>query len=116
MYTTLYTLLSAVKTDSYPGNIPQEVNPPFINYHTFGTNPSNTKSGHSTVDFISLYVDCYAETLEEALTIAGNVRTALDYYSDTTITSITFRNQTDDFGFDSELHMIRQEYLIREKR
>jgi len=116
MHQAIYTLLSVLEADTYPGNIPQGVNPPFINFKTSVTEPSNTKSGASEIDFITLVVDIYHTSLNSALSLAGSVRSTLDYYTSTTITSIVFENQSDDFSFDSEFSMIRQQYRIREKR
>jgi hypothetical protein len=116
MRNTLYTILSAIQPNVFPGDVPQEIKPPFISYHISNTDPTNTKSGTSEIDFPQLVLDIYAITLSEALTLAESVRVVLDYYSNSTITRIVFKGQSDDFSFDSEYSMIRQEYTIRLKR
>lgn len=116
MRESITNILKTVHQNSFPGNVPQGIKAPYINYRISDTVPSNTKSGASEIDFINLVVDYYAETLYEAQTMAASGREALDYHSDAAITSIVFRSESDDYSFDSRFSMIRQEYTIRLKR
>lgn len=110
---TIAGLLDNVLAANYPGHIPQGVQAPFILFNVSDRDPTRTKSGPSEVDFIELTVDCFADTQAAAETYAESVRTYIDFYSDSEITSLTFIRQFPDFGFDSKLNMVRQEYRGR---
>lgn len=113
---TIRTLLDTVTLKNFSDVAPQAEVPPYITYRITGVTPDNTKNGVSKSDHPSFIVDCFAPRLADAITMAASVRTALDYYSDSEITSIVFEDQSDDFSFESNLSQIRQTYSMRIKR
>lgn len=78
-----YDIINAAATNAtaiYLVLAPQETATPFIVYNTEGVDNTFTKSGVSTLDTQRIEVDCYADTLEDAETLANQVRAALDGY------------------------------------
>jgi len=112
----IYSLLSAVNANTYPGVTEQEVDPPFIVHALAKTIPHPSKDGASTMD-ISIYkVASYAVTQTAAQTQANSVRTALDEYTGTLnsvyIDNIRFLDEENGYDQDQDLYFTLQTYKI----
>lgn len=128
----IYRILSSdtdvsgmVGTRIFPNRIPIDNAVPSIVYNVVTTEPSNTKNGVSKLDTISVDIAVFGKSYELANTLAGYVRTAMDYqYTDQSpvvgidIQQITFNGQSDEFDEnfgDHGIHYINLEFNIRQK-
>lgn len=104
----IYNILSndsnvstTVGTRIFPqkGEYKQDV--PMITYFVIDTTPNNTKNGVSTYDYVRCQITAFGISYKEAHTLAGYVRTALDYvsgtYSGVTVDKIFFEDSNDIF-------------------
>ena len=56
---------------------------PFISYQVISVEPNNTKNGVSTYDYTTAQINIVGNSYNDVITLAQNVRTALDYTSGT---------------------------------
>ena len=64
-------------------NFPTDVKLPYITYQMFGDEPNNTKNGVSEYDYVRVQISFYHNNYADLVTLAGHIRTALDYVSGT---------------------------------
>ena len=112
----IYSILSAVNANTYPGVTEQEVDPPFIVHSVAKTIPHPSKDGESSMDIVIYKVASYDTTQRKAEIQAGSVRNALDEYkgfvSSTDIDLIRFVDQETGYDTDNDLYFALQTYRI----
>ena len=124
----IYGLLSGqsaitniVNTRIYPISVPQFADFPFVVYTTTDTEPTMTKDGSSPLDVITVQIDMYANDFDTNTSLAGAIRSTLDFYTGTingqAIQRITMTNNSDgDYNADLGVFYATQDYQIRLKR
>lgn len=104
----------------YPQIAAQGAAFPFAVYVLQNTDPSDTKSGVSTLDEVRYDIVVASETYAEASDLTEKIRTALDRYSGTVagvvIDSIQFQDLDVDNDPGTETFVTSSEYIIRVKR
>lgn len=108
----------------YPVIFPDQYTLPAVAINLISTQPSNTKSGPSDLDIITMQVDTYGSTYTSAANTAQLVRSAIDYYRGDVlagtvtvgIDGIAFQTCRDSFEEQPEEFRIIDEYSIRIKR
>ena len=112
----IYSILSAVNANTYPGVTEQEVDPPFIVHSVAKTIPHPSKDGASSMDIVIYKVASYDTTQRKAEIQAASVRNALDEYkgfvSSTDIDLIRFVDQETGYDTDNDLYFALQTYRI----
>ena len=104
-------------------NFPTDVKLPYITYQMFGDEPNNTKNGVSTYDYVRVQISIYHNSYADMVTLAGHVRTALDYvsgtYSGVVVDKIFYQDQNelyDDSAGSIGLYGISQDYRFNINR
>jgi hypothetical protein len=104
-------------------NFPTDVKLPYITYQMFGDEPNNTKNGVSTYDYVRVQISIYHNKYADMVTLAGHVRTALDYvsgtYSGVVVDKIFYQDQNelyDDSAGSIGLYGIAQDYRFNINR
>jgi len=104
-------------------NFPTDVKLPYITYQMFGDEPNNTKNGVSTYDYVRVQISIYHNKYADMITLAGHVRTALDYvsgtYSGVVVDKIFYQDQNelyDDSAGSIGLYGIAQDYRFNINR
>lgn len=109
-----------VSTRVYPQIAAQEVAFPFVVYVLQNVDPSDTKSGVSTLDEVRYDIIVASEAYAEASDLTEKIRTALDRYSGTVagvvIDSIQFIDLDVNNDPGTETYLTSSEYIIRVKR
>ena len=104
----------------YPQIAAQGAAFPFVVYLLTDIDPSDTKSGVSTLDEVRYDIVVAAPTYAIAADLTEKIRTALDRYSGTVsgvvIDSIQFVNLDADNDPATETFVTGSEYIIRVKR
>ena len=104
----------------YPQIAAQGAAFPFAVYVLQNTDPSDTKSGVSTLDEVRYDIVVASETYAQASDLTEKIRTALDRYSGTVsgvvIDSIQFIDLDVDNDPATETYVTSSEYIIRVKR
>ena len=121
----IYNILAASAVNSsvggriYPQIGPQNAAAPFIVYVLDSTQPSDTKSGVSTLDTARYEIIVVSSSYSEMATISDQVRAALDRYDGTVsgveVQSIQLNNIDTDYDQDSARYMSGQDFSIRIK-
>jgi hypothetical protein len=85
--------------------------------------PNNTKNGVSTYDYVRVQISIYHNSYADMVTLAGHVRTALDYvsgtYSGVVVDKIFYQDQNelyDDSAGSIGLYGIAQDYRFNINR
>jgi hypothetical protein len=104
-------------------NFPTDVKLPYITYQMFGDEPNNTKNGVSTYDYVRVQISIYHNSYADMVTLAGHIRTALDYvsgtYSGVVVDKIFYQDQNelyDDSAGSIGLYGIAQDYRFNINR
>ena len=104
-------------------NFPTDVKLPYITYQMFADEPNNTKNGVSTYDYVRVQISIYHNSYADMITLAGHVRTALDYvsgtYSGVVVDKIFYQDQNelyDDSAGSVGLYGIAQDYRFNINR
>ena len=104
-------------------NFPTDVKLPYITYQMFADEPNNTKNGVSTYDYVRVQISIYHNSYADMVTLAGHVRTALDYvsgtYSGVVVDKIFYQDQNelyDDSAGSIGLYGIAQDYRFNINR
>ena len=104
-------------------NFPTDVKLPYITYQMFADEPNNTKNGVSTYDYVRVQISIYHNSYADMVTLAGHVRTALDYvsgtYSGVVVDKIFYQDQNelyDDSDGSIGLYGIAQDYRFNINR
>lgn len=109
-----------VSTRVYPQIAAQEAAFPFVVYVLQNVDPSDTKSGVSTLDEVRYDIIVASEAYAEASDLTEKIRTALDRYSGTVagvvIDSIQFIDLDVNNDPGTETYLTNSEYIIRVKR
>jgi hypothetical protein len=109
-----------VGTRVYPQIAAQEAAFPFVVYILSDIEPSDTKSGVSTLDEARYEVLAVCETYAELADLTNKIRTALDRYTGTVagvvIDSIQFTDIDTSNDDKNEVYLTNSEYIIRVKR
>ena len=119
----IYNILAASAVNSsvggrmYPQLGPQNAVAPFIVYVLDNTDPSDTKSGVSTLDTAFYEVIVVSASYAEMATISDQVRAALDRYTGTVsgveVQSIQFNNVDTDYDQESARYMAGLDFSLR---
>jgi hypothetical protein len=112
----IYSLLSPINVNTYPGVTEQEVNAPFIVHALARTVPLPSKDGKSSMDMATYKIASYAETQTGAQTQADTIRTTLDEYSgvknSVDINKIRFLDEENGYDQTQDLYFTLQTYRI----
>jgi len=118
--TTDSAVSAIVSSRVYPQIAAQGAVFPFVVYVMQNTDPSDTKSGVSTLDEVRYDIVVASETYAEASDLTNKIRTALDRYTGTVagvvIDSIQFIDLDADNDPGTETFLTSTEYIIRVKR
>lgn len=118
--TTDSAVNAIVSSRVYPQIAAQGAVFPFVVYVMQSTDPSDTKSGVSTLDEVRYDIVVASETYAEASDLTNKIRTALDRYTGTVagvvIDSIQFIDLDADNDPGTETFLTSTEYIIRVKR
>lgn len=113
-------ITNLVSSRIYPQIASQGADFPFIVYLLVDVDPSDTKSGVSTLDQSRYDIVVASKTYSEVSTITELVRSRLDRYSGTVesvvIDSIQFQSVDADNDPATETYVTSSEYIIRIKR
>ena len=89
----------------------------------FADEPNNTKNGVSTYDYVRVQISIYHNSYADMITLAGHIRTALDYvsgtYSGVVVDKIFYQDQNelyDDSAGSIGLYGIAQDYRFNINR
>ena len=123
------TISNLLTTDSntriFPSryNFPKNVKLPYVTYQMFADEPNNTKNGISTYDYVRVQISIYDNNYADMITLAGLVRTALDYtsgtYNGVVVDKIFYQDQSelyDDTAGSIGLYGIAQDYRFNINR
>jgi hypothetical protein len=112
----IYSLLSSVNTNTYPGVAEQEVDPPFVVHAIAKTIPNPSKDGASTMDIVIYKIASYDITQTAAQTQANAIRVILDEYSgvknSVDINKIRFLDEENGYDGEQDLFFTLQTYRI----
>lgn len=112
----LYSLLSTVTANVYPGVVDQEINPPFCVHAVRKVVPHPSKDGASTKDIALVAIASYAKTQKAVNTLADSIRSTIDEYSGVVssvdIENIRFQDQEEGYEEDVSLFQVLQTYKI----
>ena len=104
-------------------NFPTDVKLPYITYQMFADEPNNTKNGVSEYDYVRVQISFYHNNYADLVTLAGHIRTALDYvsgtYSGVVVDKIFYQDQNelyDDSAGSIGLYGIAQDYRFNINR
>ena len=96
---------------------------PYITYQMFADEPNNTKNGVSEYDYVRVQISIYDNSYADMTTLAGHVRTALDYVSGTyngvVVDKIFYQDQNelyDDSAGSIGLFGLAQDYRFNINR
>ena len=96
---------------------------PFISYQVVSVEPNNTKNGVSTYDYTTAQINIVGNSYNDVITLAQNVRTALDYTSGTyegvVVDKIFYQDQNelyDDSAGSIGLYGVAQDYRFNINR
>lgn len=108
----------------YPGHADPETysndRQEYITYQLRNVDPSDTKSGVSTVDEVEVEIICYGISYPDLLTLAAKVRADLDRvsygtYDGVELNGVQFLTSDGDYDQITGRHEIEQVYIIRVK-
>ena len=127
MIPKIYTILKDTGTFTgigerlYPVTVPQGAIFPAVTFDIISKQPSETKTGSSTVDQARVQIDFYASTLKAADELAEALRTAIDFLDKVTVADadfdgIKYISQTHAYNEEQELFQVSVEYYFRFKR
>lgn len=112
----IYSLLSSVNTNTYPGVTEQEVDPPFVVHSVAKTIPHPSKDGESSMDVVVYKIASYDTTQTAAQTQADAVRAVLDDYTgvknSVDIDRIRFVDEENGYDPQTDLYFTLQTYRI----
>ena len=118
--TSTSAVSAIVGTRVYPQIAAQEAAFPFVVYVLQNVDPSDTKSGVSTLDEVRYDIIVASENYAQASDLTVKIRTALDRYSGTVagvvIDSIQFIDLDVNNDPGTETYLTNSEYIIRVKR
>ena len=106
----------------YPLTIPQKEGVPFVRLTEIAVEPSDTKTGASTLDAIRFQVDSYASTIRAAQQIDEAIRGAIDRYrGSVTVTGdatyfvdgVRFENRNNTMEEEKDIFRISADYQVR---
>lgn len=127
----LYTILAADSTVTalcgtriYPLTIPQTTPLPAVRIVTVANEPSDTKTGASTLDAIRVQVDSYAASMLTAQQLDEEIRDAIDRYrGSVTVTGtggatyfvdgIRFESRNETMEEEKDIFRISADYQVR---
>lgn len=130
----LYTILSAnsgvtalCQNRIYPLTIPQNAQLPAVRITEIAVQPSDTKTGASTLDAVRVQIDCYAVSVLTVQQLEESVRAAIDRYRDNvTVTGtggatyfvdgIRFENRNQTMEEERDVFRASADYQIRVER
>jgi hypothetical protein len=108
----------------YPGHADPETysndRQEYITYQLRNVDPSDTKSGVSTLDEVEVEIICYGISYPDLLTLAAKVRADLDRvsygtYDGVELNGVQFLTSDGDYDEITGRHEIEQVYIIRVK-
>lgn len=127
----LYTILAADSTVTalcstriYPLTIPQTTPLPAVRIVTVANEPSDTKTGASTLDAIRVQIDSYAASMLTAQQLDEEIRDAIDRYrGSVTVTGtggatyfvdgIRFESRNETMEEEKDIFRISADYQVR---
>lgn len=124
----IYSILSAdltlntlVSNRIYPVIATQRESYPLLTYSIITNNPSDTKTGASTVDQYRVQFDSYAEDYDTAHDIMIRLREVIDRYPHLSISGIaldgiSYISQNDGYEDEGQLFRVSADYYVRVKR
>ncbi len=127
----LYTILAAdatvtaiCSTRIYPLTIPQTTPLPAVRIMTVANQPSDTKTGASTLDAIRVQVDSYAASMLTAQQLDEEIRDAIDRYRGSVtvigtggdtyfVDGIRFETRNETMEEEKDIFRISSDYQVR---
>lgn len=101
----------------FPGIIPEGTTLPACAFVTTNNEPTGTKSGPSTLDFVTVDFDIISKRYSEVDSAGEAIRNALENYAGgTNIYRISIRDEAEYFDQKNRLYRLNQEYYITVKR
>ena len=103
-------------TRIYPLDLPQEPTTPCATYHRVSTVPRYVHGADLNFDTVRIQIDCYADSVLGAKTLADAVRDALSAHSGdmqgTDVQAVLLDNEQDFTDPTTELCRVSQDYRI----
>lgn len=127
----LYTILAAdatvtaiCSTRIYPLTIPQTTPLPAVRIMTVANQPSDTKTGASTLDAIRVQIDSYAASMLTAQQLDEEIRDAIDRYRGSVtvagtggdtyfVDGIRFETRNETMEEEKDIFRISSDYQVR---
>lgn len=104
----------------YPNKAPDGAVLPYVVFHQIDGIPNKNKERQIKILTYRVQVDVYAETFDEAMTLADKINDTLSFKSGTfagiEIDIITFDNENDAFEADTLVERVSQDFLVRRKK
>lgn len=109
----------------YPGHADPETysndREEYITYQVRSNEPSDTKSGVSTLDEVEVEIICYGNSYPDLLTLAQNIRSDLDRvaygtYDTVELNGVQFITSDEDYDHITGRYEIEQVFTFRVKR
>jgi len=111
----IYDLLNDVEADVYPLYAPQETTDPYVAY-TMRTEPVRTQEGVALTE-VSLTLEIFANTFDEAITLAASLYTGLEgasgTYDSESLMICNWTMESEDYIPNLDKINITQEYLLK---
>lgn len=112
----IYSLLSSLNANTYPGVAEEEVTPPFIVHAISKTIPYGSKDGKSSMDQVIYKIASYDKTQTLAQTQANSIRNILDFYTgvknSVDIDKIRYVDEENGYDGETDLYFTIQTYRI----
>jgi len=119
----IYNILSndskvtnAVGSKIYPTKAKQGVSYPYIVYKPVSNAPMQAKGVTAPVDMPSVQIDVFDRDFNNAVSIAGDIRSALENksgtYNGVEVGDIFFDNRVALFNEDQDIHQIASDFTI----
>ena len=120
--TTDANVSDIVGTRVFPNVVDYGVNLPAITYTEVTNNPTNTKTGASELDQVTVQVTCFSVKYSEVVDLSEKVRRALDYkvtsFEDVVIQRAFFQDSVDlhdkEYG-ETGCYQRNMDFLVRVK-
>lgn len=111
----IYDKLKTVLANSFSNYVKQDTIPPYIYFRILDNTPSSTKDSvsHADIHRVAIFI-CHA-VQDSLITLATSVRGLFENLSDSNFTGVQFDGEVDDYDYENELNIIRQDYIMRIK-
>ena len=91
----------------FPDEAPQGTQTPYAVFHTIVGVPHNELDGGAGLDAYSIQIDCYSTDRDQAIALAGAIRTAVEPHADvTSLRGTTLDKQTRIYNYQFDIEWL----------